>query len=67
LCYAEPTNYLDRESLGALALAINEWAGGVVVISHHAEFTSSICNENWTVADGKLTIVKSTPDAPEED
>jgi elongation factor 3 len=23
----EPTNYLDRESLGALALAIKEWNG----------------------------------------
>ena len=23
----EPTNYLDRESLGALALAIKEWSG----------------------------------------
>ena len=31
----EPTNYLDRESLGALAIAIKDYGGGVVVISHH--------------------------------
>jgi elongation factor 3 len=30
----EPTNYLDRESLGALATAIKEYGGGVVMISH---------------------------------
>ncbi|KIY91340.1 elongation factor EF-3 [Monoraphidium neglectum] len=30
----EPTNYLDRESLGALATAIKEFDGGVVLISH---------------------------------
>ncbi len=32
----EPTNYLDRESLGALAAAIKEYGGGVVMISHHS-------------------------------
>ena len=28
----EPTNYLDRESLGALASAITEFGGGVIMI-----------------------------------
>ncbi len=32
----EPTNYLDRESLGALAAAIKTYGGGVVMISHHS-------------------------------
>jgi len=31
----EPTNYLDRESLGALAHAIKEFGGGVVIITHN--------------------------------
>ena len=31
----EPTNYLDRESLGALAGAIKEYGGGVIMISHN--------------------------------
>ncbi|GME99085.1 unnamed protein product [Ambrosiozyma monospora] len=34
----EPTNYLDRDSLGGLAVAIREWTGGVVMISHNSEF-----------------------------
>lgn len=32
----EPTNYLDRDSLGALAGAIKDFGGGVVMITHHA-------------------------------
>jgi ATPase subunit of ABC transporter with duplicated ATPase domains len=32
----EPTNYLDRESLGALASGINEYGGAVVMISHNS-------------------------------
>ncbi|KAF5838008.1 elongation factor EF-3 [Dunaliella salina] len=51
----EPTNYLDREALGALADAIKRWTGGVVVISHHQEFIGAVCSEVWHVADGRLT------------
>lgn len=36
--------------------------GGVVVISHHAEFTSAICSETWHVANGQLTITKKSAD-----
>lgn len=32
----EPTNYLDRDSLGALADAIKVFEGGVVMISHNS-------------------------------
>lgn len=51
----EPTNYLDRDSLGALANAIKEYGGGVVVITHNAEFCDGLCPEVWTVADGTCT------------
>eukprot|EP00899_Mesostigma_viride_P008304 jgi/Mesvir1/17475/Mv08750-RA.1 len=51
----EPTNYLDRDSLGALAAALKQFEGGVVMISHSAEFIQEICPELWTVADGKVT------------
>jgi elongation factor 3 len=33
----EPSNYLDRDSLGALAGAISDFGGGVVIISHNRE------------------------------
>lgn len=49
----EPTNYLDRESLGALASAIEEYDGGVVMITHNNEFCSQLCPETWVVQDGR--------------
>lgn len=52
----EPTNYLDREALGALSKALNEWGGAVLMISHNKEFYSSICKEEWKVEGGKLSI-----------
>ena len=51
----EPTNYLDRESLGALAKAIEEYEGGVVIISHNNEFVSTLCPEEWVMDAGHLT------------
>jgi elongation factor 3 len=51
----EPTNYLDRESLGALASAIDDFLGGVVIISHHNEFVSTLCTEEWVMDAGHLT------------
>jgi elongation factor 3 len=52
----EPTNYLDRESLGALAKAIEGFAGGVVIISHHNEFVSTLCTEEWIMDAGYYTL-----------
>jgi elongation factor 3 len=43
----EPTNYLDRDSLGALAGAIRTYEGGVVMITHNNEFCSALCPETW--------------------
>ena len=51
----EPTNYLDRESLGALANAISDFEGGVVIISHNNEFVSTLCPEEWVMDAGHLT------------
>jgi len=50
----EPTNYLDRESLGALAGAIEDFDGGVVIISHNNEFCSKLCPETWVMDAGHL-------------
>jgi len=50
----EPTNYLDRDSLGALAGAIREYEGGVVMITHNNEFCSTLCPETWVLEHGKL-------------
>ncbi|KAJ1557989.1 translational elongation factor EF-1 alpha, partial [Nowakowskiella sp. JEL0078] len=56
----EPTNYLDRDSLGALASAIKEYGGGVVIISHNAEFTKELCPEVWNVENGVCNVTGNT-------
>merc|ERR1719471_346410 len=50
----EPTNYLDRDSLGALAGAIEDFEGGVVMITHNNEFCSKLCPETWVMDAGHL-------------
>jgi elongation factor 3 len=52
----EPTNFLDRDSLGALATAIKNYQGGVIIISHQREFYSALCPEVWSVVDGRCTV-----------
>ena len=51
----EPTNYLDRDSLGALSKALKAFEGGVIIITHSAEFTKDLTEEVWAVMDGKMT------------
>ncbi|KAI8924422.1 P-loop containing nucleoside triphosphate hydrolase protein [Entophlyctis helioformis] len=51
----EPTNYLDRDSLGGLAVAIRDWGGAVVMISHNKEFVEALCPEIWSVEAGIVT------------
>jgi elongation factor 3 len=50
----EPTNYLDRDALGALTEAIEKWLGGVVVISHNLEFCNRVATEKWIMDAGHL-------------
>jgi elongation factor 3 len=50
----EPTNFLDRDSLGGLAVAIRDFRGGVVMISHNEEFVGALASEQWHVYDGRV-------------
>merc|ERR1712140_80189 len=50
----EPTNYLDRDALGALTEAIESWKGGVVVISHNLAFCDQVATEKWIMDAGHL-------------
>ena len=61
----EPTNYLDREALGGLAVAIREWAGAVIIISHNQEFISALCPEIWNVENGRIVSKQRTDVASE--
>jgi len=52
----EPTNYLDRDSLGAMAEAINGYEGGIVIISHNAQFVDQVCPEVWHLENHTLNL-----------
>merc|ERR1712013_553530 len=52
----EPTNYLDRNGLGALVLAIKDYKGGVLIISHNKEFCENVATERWIMKGGYLRI-----------
>jgi hypothetical protein len=53
-----------QEALGALAAAIKSFDGGVLLISHNSEFTSTCCSETWRVADGVVQVTKEVPPGP---
>jgi len=50
----EPTNYLDRDSLGALGAGLKEFGGGVIIISHNREFADWVCDERWIMNAGHI-------------
>jgi ATP-binding cassette, subfamily F, member 3 len=50
----EPTNHLDIDSRAALAEAINEFPGAVLMVSHDRYLIESCADRLWVVADGAV-------------
>jgi len=50
----EPTNHLDVDSREALILAINEYEGAVILISHDRHIIETSADRLWLVADGTV-------------
>ncbi len=48
----EPTNHLDLEMREALTFALQDYAGGMVVVSHDRHLLRSCCDELWLVDAG---------------
>jgi len=49
----EPTNHLDLEMRHALTLALQDFEGGVILVSHDRALLRATCDEFVLVADGK--------------
>lgn len=49
------TNHLDMESIDALVEAVQDFNGGLVVVSHDEHFITSTCKELWVVGNGVVT------------
>ncbi|MFT7724221.1 MAG: ATP-binding cassette domain-containing protein [Roseateles sp.] len=50
----EPTNHLDLNTREALSLALNEFEGTVMLVSHDRALLREVCDEFWLVADGQV-------------
>jgi ATP-binding cassette, subfamily F, member 3 len=50
----EPTNHLDVDSREALIMAINEYEGAVILISHDRHIIETCVDELWLVSDGTV-------------
>src|SRR6516165_7357329 len=51
----EPTNHLDIDSRAALAEAINDFPGAVIMVSHDRYLIEACADRLWVVADGTVT------------
>src|SRR5690606_34851521 len=48
----EPTNHLDLPTREALSIALNEYEGTVMLVSHDRALLREVCDEFWLVAGG---------------
>ncbi|WP_294035125.1 ABC-F family ATP-binding cassette domain-containing protein [uncultured Moraxella sp.] len=51
----EPTNHLDLQMRNALMLALQDFAGALILVSHDRDLILSVCDELWLVANGRCT------------
>nr|GMD22671.1 ABC transporter F family member 1 [Ipomoea batatas]GMD24086.1 ABC transporter F family member 1 [Ipomoea batatas]GMD27251.1 ABC transporter F family member 1 [Ipomoea batatas] len=51
----EPTNHLDIETIDSLADALNEWDGGMVLVSHDFRLINQVAREIWVCENQAVT------------
>jgi ATP-binding cassette subfamily F protein 3 len=50
----EPTNHLDLATREALSMALNEFEGTVMLVSHDRALLRAVCDEFWLVSKGGI-------------
>ena len=58
----EPTNHLDFDAINALIIALNNYEGGLVVVSHDQYFLSNVCDRLYVVKNRKVKIFEGDID-----
>ena len=49
----------------SLPPGLQDYGGGVVIVSHHHEFVNQVCQEKWTVGGGKVDVTGQSAAAME--
>ncbi|MFP2912850.1 ABC transporter ATP-binding protein, partial [Pyxidicoccus sp. 3LFB2] len=52
----EPTNHLDLPSIERLEVALREYPGALLLVSHDAAFARACTSESWRVEHGQVTV-----------
>ncbi|MCB1739377.1 MAG: ATP-binding cassette domain-containing protein [Gammaproteobacteria bacterium] len=52
----EPTNHLDLDMRAALSLALQNYDGALMVVSHDRHLLETVVDELWLVADGGVSV-----------
>jgi len=59
----EPTNHLDLDMREALALALQDFAGALILVSHDRSLLKRVVDELWLVDNGEVTTYAGDLDA----
>ena len=51
----EPSNHLDIEAMDALSLALNNFGGGVLIVSHDVTMLQNVCTSLWVCDNGTVS------------
>ena len=57
----EPTNHLDLATREALSMALNEFEGTVMLVSHDRALLRAVCDEFWMVSRGGVEPFDGEP------
>ncbi len=53
----EPTNHLDTDAKEALEMALSEFDGGIITVSHDRYFLDKVCDTIWDLqGDGSIVV-----------
>lgn len=50
----EPSNHLDIEAMDALSLALRQFQGGVLMVSHDVTMLQTVCSSLWVCEQGTV-------------
>lgn len=59
----EPTNHLDLDMRHALNMALQEFEGAMLIVSHDRHMLSAVTDQYWLVDDARIEVFKGDLDA----